>query len=80
MIRRLLLLVLPIVILACGGKGNKKGMSDAEASVYEETMAKVRTMEGRLANLPSSSLDEVLGYLKDVSSLAYRNDTPGMSC
>lgn len=72
-------IIIVLLLISCGQRGEKKAMSEYEAGVYEETLNKVKALEERLSDISSASLDEVNGYLKDVDSLKYRNDTTGMS-
>ncbi len=67
-----------LLLLSCGQYTGKKTMSEYEAGVYEETLNKVKALEGQLPGIPSASMDEVNSYLKDVEGLRYRNDTTGM--
>lgn len=67
-----------LLLLSCGQYTGKKAMSEYEAGVYEETLNKVKALEGQLPGIPSASMDEVNSYLKDVEGLRYRNDTTGM--
>lgn len=78
MVKKILLLALPVIVLSCGQQAEKKAMSEYEAGVYEETLNKVKALEGQLPGIPSASMDEVNSYLKDVEGLRYRNDTTGM--
>lgn len=78
MVKKILLLALPVIVLSCGQQAEKKAMSEYEAGVYEETMNIVKALEGQLPGITSASMDEVNSYLKDVEGLRYRNDTTGM--
>jgi len=78
MVKKILLLVVPVIVLSCGQRAEKKAMSKYEAGVYQETLDKVKTLEGQLAGISNASLEEVDAYLKDVERLRYRNDTTGM--
>ena len=78
MVKKILFLALPVIVLACGQQAEKKAMSEYEAGVYEETLNKVKALEGQLPGIPSAAMDEVNSYLKDVEGLRYRNDTTGM--
>ena len=69
MVKKILLLVLPVIVLSCGQQAEKKAMSEYEAGVYQETLDKVKTLEGQLAGISNASLEEVDAYLKDVERL-----------
>ena len=79
MMKKILLLALPVVIISCGQKSGGKAMSKYEAEVYEETFANVKSLESRLAGISYASLKEVQEYIQDVNRLEYQNDTTGMS-
>ena len=79
MIKRICLLALPLVILSCGQQAGKKAMSEYEAGVYSETLEKVKSLEGRLAEVSSYSMKDVESYQSEVNRLRYHNDTTGMS-
>ena len=76
---RFCLLALPLVILSCGQQAGQKAMSEYEAGVYSETLEKVKTLEGRLAEVSSYSMKDVESYQSEVNRLRYHNDTTGMS-
>ena len=78
MVKKILLLALPVIVLSCGQRVDKKTMSEYEAEVFQETLDKVKALEGRLADMTKASPDEVDGYLREVEGLRYRNDTSGM--
>lgn len=72
-------ILIGFMLLSCGQQAEKKAMSEYEAGVYQETLDKVKSLEGHLAGISNASLEEVNVYLKDVEKLRYRNDTTGMS-
>ena len=71
-------ILIVLLVLSCGQQAEKKAMSEYEAGVYQETLDKVKSLEGQLAGISNASLEEVDAYLKDVERLRYRNDTTGM--
>lgn len=79
MIKKIFLLTFPVIILSCGQQAEKKALSESEAGVYQETLDKVKTLEGQLAGISSASLKEIDAFMKDVDGLRYLNDTVGMS-
>ena len=72
-------MALSLVILSCGQQAGKKAMSEYEAGVYNETLEKVKSLEGRLAEVSLYSMNDVEEYQLDVNRLNYHNDTTGMS-
>ena len=78
MIKKILLLAVPIIVLSCGQSAEKMTMSKYEAKVYKETLDSVKSLEGQLVSMSNASLEEIDAYLNDVASLKYRNDTTGM--
>lgn len=67
---------------SCGQQGQKApqtAMSEYEAKIYEETLSVVKTMERRMADLSSASMEEVQEFLSDVEAVEFYNDTTGMS-
>ena len=83
MIKKTLLLVIPVISLSCGQQGGsqseKAPMSDYQAYVYESTMDKVKSLEGRISDLSTASFEEVEKYLQDVDGVKYHNDTTDMT-
>ena len=77
--RKVFFVLFGLLLLSCGQQAEKKAMSDYEAEVYEETLADVKALEGRMAGLSSATMDEVNAYLAEVKNLDYANDTTGMS-
>ena len=71
------------LIISCGQQGGNKSekslMSDYQAYVYESTMDKVKSLEGRMSDLSSASFEEVEKYLQDVDGVKYHNDTTDMT-
>lgn len=79
MMKKICLLILPLVILSCGQQTGKNTMSEYESGVYNETLETVKSLESRLAGVSSYSMHEVEEYLAEVDRLQFRNDTTGMS-
>ena len=79
MVKKILLLALPVIALSCGQQAGKKAMSDYEAYVYESSLSEVKELEGGLAGLASATMEEVQSYLQEVERLEYANDTIGMT-
>ena len=71
-------ILIVLLVLSCGQQAEKKAMSEYEAGVYQETLDKVKSLEGQLAGISNASLEEVDAYLKDGEGVRYRNDTTGM--
>lgn len=67
------------VALSCGQHAKKKGMSEYEAGVYSETLEKVKSLEERLPEVSSYSIQNIESFQSEVNWLRYQNDTTGMS-
>ena len=67
------------VALSCGQHAKKKGMSEYEAGVYSETLEKVKSLEERLPEVSSYSIQNIESFQSEVNWLRCQNDTTGMS-
>lgn len=68
MIKKILLLVIPVIVFSCGQNGSKKL---SEVDKYNDMLAQVQMLERNMQALPGASMDEIMAYSKAVDTLYY---------
>ena len=68
MIKKILLLVIPVIVFSCGQNGNKKV---SELDKYNDMLSRVQTLERDMQTLSSASMDELVAYANVVDTLYY---------
>ena len=68
MIKRILLLVIPVIFFSCGQSGNKRV---SEVDKYNDLLSRVQLLERNMQTLSSASMDELVAYAVAVDTLYY---------
>ena len=68
MIKRILLLVLPVILFACGSNGGKKV---SEVDKYNDMLSHVQALERSMQTLSTASMEQLIAYSEAVDTLYY---------
>ena len=75
MMKKVCVMALPLILFAC----SLPDMSKHETEVYNNSLEELKSLEAKLVEVPSYSVQEIESFLAKADSLTYSNDTAGMS-